>query len=108
MHQTEAQETRLWSLNSVTNQYEQLLSSQYNPIGVQLLPDKSGFSFLDNGLIKVKNFLKRSPKTIEIYEPFTTLVQYNGAMQLPVFFMQSRVTAMVFIRSTLMGSWMLL
>lgn len=77
MHQTEAQETRLWSLNSVTNQYEQLLSSQYNPIGVQLLPDKSGFSFLDNGLIKVKNFLKRSPKTIEIYEP----LYHIGAVQ---------------------------
>lgn len=69
MHQTAAQETRLWSLNIQTNSYEQLLSSQYNPIGVQLLPDNSGFSFLDNGLIKVKNFLKRSPKTIEIYEP---------------------------------------
>lgn len=69
MHQTPAQETRLWSLNMETNHYEQLLSSQYNPVGVTLLPDTSGFSFLDNGLIKVKKFSKRSPKIIEIYEP---------------------------------------
>lgn len=69
MHQTTTQETRLWSLNVKTNSYEQLLSSRYNPVGVTLLPDNSGFSFLDNGLIKVKSFFKRSPKTIEIYEP---------------------------------------
>ena len=73
MYQTSTQDTRLWSLNSTTNYYEQLLSSQYNPVGVQLLPDNSGFSFLDNGLIKVKNFLKRSPKTIEIYEPICNI-----------------------------------
>ena len=73
MHQANNQETRLWSLNRVTNRYEQLLSSQYNPVGVQLLPDMSGFSFLDNGLIKVKSFLKRSPKTIEIYEPICNI-----------------------------------
>lgn len=69
MHQTATQETRFWSLNMQTHSYEQLLSSRYNPIGVILLPDNSGFSFLDNGLIKVKKFLKRSPQTIEIYEP---------------------------------------
>jgi hypothetical protein len=69
MHQTSTQETRLWSFNTNTKNYEQLLSSRYNPVGVVLLPDKSGFSFLDNGLIKIKKFMKRSPKTIEIYEP---------------------------------------
>ena len=73
MHQTTTQETRLWSLNMGTHCYEQLLSSQYNPVGVALLPDGSGFSFLDNGLIKVKKFLKRSPKTIEIYEPLYSI-----------------------------------
>jgi len=64
-----------------TNSYEQLLSSQYNPVEVALLPDNSGFSFLDNGLIKVKNFLKRSPKTIEIYEPLYAIssVQWLNA-----------------------------
>jgi hypothetical protein len=63
------QKITIWSLNKKTGHKEQLLSSQYNPVGVRILPDKSGFSFLDNGLIKVKQFLKRSPRTIEIYEP---------------------------------------
>jgi hypothetical protein len=39
--------------------------SIYNPAGVQMLPDESGFSFIDNGRIRIQYFNKRSPKTIE-------------------------------------------
>jgi len=59
----------LWFWNKETKQVEQGLWSRFNPAGFRLLPDKSGFSFIDNGLLKVKFFHKRSPKTIALDEP---------------------------------------
>lgn len=45
------------------------LLSRYMPAGLQLLPDSSGYSFLDNGILRVKKFMKRSPKSLEFYAP---------------------------------------
>ncbi len=59
----------LWFWNRETNQLKPGLWSRFNPAGPRMLPDKSGFSFVDNGLIKVKFFHKRSPKTIALDEP---------------------------------------
>ncbi len=36
---------------------------------MSVLPDESGFSFIDQGRVRVKLFHKRSPKSIELYEP---------------------------------------
>jgi hypothetical protein len=46
-----------------------MLMSRYNPAGVVLLPDCSGFSFIDNGRIRIKYFKNRSVTSLEIYEP---------------------------------------
>ncbi len=59
----------LWFWNPKTNHIEQGLWSLFNPAGLQLLPDESGFSFIDNGRIRIKEFYKRSPKSIECDEP---------------------------------------
>jgi|GEM_PF-3791885 len=53
--------------------YRSFLSSQFCPTKVCLLPDKTGFSFFDNGMVRVQNFLKRYPKTIEILYPLSHL-----------------------------------
>jgi hypothetical protein len=45
------------------------LLSHFMPAGLRLLPDKSGYSFLDNGILRVKKFMKRSPKSLEFYTP---------------------------------------
>jgi len=86
MRQDTQKHMQLWLWSSATNQYEKLLSSQFNPVAVQLLPDNSGFSFMDNGLIKVKSFEKRSPKTIEIYEPIYDINFVNWIDQTHCYF----------------------
>ncbi len=57
----------LWSKK--TTKKEKLLSSSYVPFGVRLLPNKSGFSFIDNGRIRVKKFHKRCPQSLDLYYP---------------------------------------
>ena len=67
-HSPDSIELREW--NPTTNNSEQMLWSVFNPAGLQLLPDNSGFSFIDNGRLRVKLFQKRSPKAIDFDEPF--------------------------------------
>ena len=75
MHQHADRRTQVFLWDSITQTYEVSLSSQYNPIGVQLLPNGTGFSFIDDGIIKLKFFNKRSAKIIEIYEPLYNIAQ---------------------------------
>ncbi len=59
----------LWEWTLQTNYADQLLMSRFTPAGFQLLPDEDGFSFIDNGILKIKKWLKRSPRTIEFDAP---------------------------------------
>ncbi len=59
----------LWGWNPDTKQAQQILLSRLTPAGFQLLPDGRSFSFIDQGLLKVKQLLKRSPRTIEFDAP---------------------------------------
>ena len=69
IEQKAADNITLWFWDRRTKQLKPGLWSRFNPAGLRLLPDKSGFSFIDNGLVKVKFFHKRSPKTIALDEP---------------------------------------
>lgn len=69
IHQNNNTHRQVFLWDSGARTYELGLSSQYNPIGVQLLRNGTGFSFIDNGIVKIKFFNKRSVKIIEIYEP---------------------------------------
>jgi hypothetical protein len=69
MHQHTDRRMQVFLWDSSARTYELGLSSQYNPVGVQLLANGSGFSFIDNGIVKIKIFNKRSAKIIEMYEP---------------------------------------
>ncbi len=68
----------LWEWNSHTHYAEQLLFSRFTPAGFRLLPSREGFSFIDNGMVKVKKFFKRSPRIIEFDAPIynVELVQW--------------------------------
>ncbi len=60
------------------------LLSRYMPAGFTLLPDNSGYSFLDNGIIRVKTIIKRSPQSLEFLVPIydmqvpSWITQYTG------------------------------
>lgn len=69
IHQLSSTSIQLYSWNVITNMHEPMLWSIYNPASVQLLPHNAGFSFIDNGRLRIKSFEKRSPKTIEFDEP---------------------------------------
>jgi hypothetical protein len=69
IHQLSSEQIELLQWNTQTNSTEQILWSLFNPAGFQLLPDQSGFSFIDNGRLRVKIFNKRSPKSIDFDEP---------------------------------------
>lgn len=52
-----------------TNSFSSGLHSRFIPTHVTLLPGATGFSFIDNGMIRIKSFCKRSPKTLELSNP---------------------------------------
>lgn len=59
----------LWEWDYSTKQAEQMLFSRFTPAGFRLLLGEQAFSFIDNGLLRVKSFCKRSPRTIEFDAP---------------------------------------
>src|SRR5579872_5143165 len=73
MYQKNSYHLELWDWNPQTNQADSVLLSLYTPAGVKLLLSKKGYSFIDSGVIKIKMFQKRSPKTVEIDQPLHTI-----------------------------------
>lgn len=69
IHQISPTNIELLSLNTQNQLAEQILWSIFNPAGLQMLPDNSGFSFIDNGRLHIKQFQKRSAKSIDFDEP---------------------------------------
>jgi len=69
VHQKNLNHLELWFWNPTTKEKTKVLSSQFIPAGLTLLPNQKGFAFIDQGRIRVKKFDKRSPKAIDIYEP---------------------------------------
>jgi len=69
LYQKTPDHTELWQTNLVSGEVNRALLSTFTPVGVAMLPYNAGFSFFDNGRLRIKNFLKRSPKAIDIYEP---------------------------------------
>ena len=69
LKQWSPQELELSDWNITTGSMNKILMSMYTPAAVTLLPDKSGFSFVDNGRIRIKRFEKRAVKSLDIYDP---------------------------------------
>jgi hypothetical protein len=69
LYQKSIKHIELWIWDPNTKAATKALLSSFTPAGLRILPDQSGFSFIDNGRIKIKFFNKRSPKSLDIYEP---------------------------------------
>ncbi|HZW60885.1 MAG TPA: hypothetical protein VFF04_01545 [Candidatus Babeliales bacterium] len=74
INQTLARKIEVWLWDPITkNAVPALPSSIFTPVGLRMLADNSGFSFIDNGRIRIKKFNKRSPKAFDIYNPIYQL-----------------------------------
>lgn len=69
LYQKSLEHIELWQWDLATQRAHKALLSSFTPAGVRMLPDMTGFSFVDSGRIRIKEFCKRSPKAIDIYEP---------------------------------------
>ncbi len=69
LHQKTLSHLELWKWNIHTKVAQKALISTFTPAGVQLLPDKSGFSFFHEGRVRIKYFNQRSPYTAALWEP---------------------------------------
>lgn len=59
----------LWLWDPQTKFAVKALLSSFTPAGLTMLPDNAGFSFIDDGRIRVKKYSKRLPKAFDIREP---------------------------------------
>lgn len=69
IYQKTVNHLELWEWNYVTGYASPLLPSRFTPAGFCILPSGNGFSFIDRGSLKVKQFIKRSPRNIEFDAP---------------------------------------
>lgn len=69
MYQKSDMQVELWIWDLQELQALKGLPNHITPAGVKLLPCGKGFSFVDQGRIRIKYFGKRSPKSIEVSEP---------------------------------------
>jgi hypothetical protein len=69
LYQKSLEHIELWLWDPQTKEATKALLSTFTPAGISPLPDNIGFSFIDNGRVKVKLHSKRSPKSLEWYEP---------------------------------------
>ena len=67
----------LWQWDVHTKQAETVLLSRYTPAGLRLLPNNRGYSFIDNGRIRIKKWAKRSPRNIELDGPICNIELIN-------------------------------
>lgn len=69
IYQKSVHHVELWQWDLITQEARKALLSSYTPAGISLLPDGSGFSFIDNDALHVAESHKRSPALIALYEP---------------------------------------
>lgn len=69
MYQKSIHHVELWQWDPISQETGKALLSSYTPAGISLLPDGSGFSFIDSDTIRLAQSHKRSPALIPLYEP---------------------------------------
>lgn len=75
IHQTSLHHIELWKWNVITHQADKVLLSTFIPAGLAMLPGRGGFSFIDRDMIRIKEHIKRSPKTIPLDAPLYNFTQ---------------------------------
>lgn len=74
MYQKSTVDLEVWICDAKQNTGYKELSAFFFPSCVQLLPDQSGFSFIDRGKIRIKYFDKRAVHTMPIPETIFRVV----------------------------------
>jgi len=77
IHQKSIDNIEVWFLNQKYDTAIKGLSSFLTPANLRIIPSENGFSFIDQGYIKIKYFEKRSAKTLAIYEPISLFSSMN-------------------------------
>lgn len=77
LHQKSLDTIELLFYDQASQIITQQLSSFCIPANFRMLPTKNGFSFIDQGFIKIKYFNKRSAQTILMYEPISFISSMN-------------------------------
>lgn len=77
VYQKSLDDIELWIWDTDEHCATKCLSSFLTPANLRLLPSGQGFSFIDAGYIKIKEFSKRSPRTLPIYEPIGLFSSIN-------------------------------
>jgi len=67
--QKECDTIELYARNNTTGIAHKQLPSSYIPAGIQVLPGRQAYSFIDNGCVRIKECLKRSPATMVFDKP---------------------------------------
>lgn len=73
IYQRSLEHVELFAWDPIEGIAHKALLSAYTPAFFNLLPDNSGFSFIDQGRIRIKQFEKRAPFTIPLYAPIDTI-----------------------------------
>lgn len=69
LYQKSLNHIELWAWDETTRLARKALLSSFTPAGLRIIPDNIGFSFIDDGIIRVQAFGKRSPRSLRLYEP---------------------------------------
>lgn len=69
IHQKSLFSIELFSYEPIKKTYTNLLPKVYNPGGIKLLPNNKGFSFIDQGRLRIKYFDQEQPVSINFFEP---------------------------------------
>lgn len=77
IHQKSLNDAELWRYVIASKEQIKCLDWRFMPAGVKLLPDHQSFSFIDTGRLRIKNFLKRSPHTIDFDRPVYGVSEVN-------------------------------
>lgn len=67
----------LWCWDEQNSQDKKCLDWRYIPAGFKLLPSGDGFSFIDAGRLRIKEFIKRSPRSVEFNAPVYSISEIN-------------------------------
>src|SRR3990170_6324201 len=69
LHRQVDGQLKLWQWNAKTSEAQLVLAPFFDPADIKILPNYLGFSFMHEGLLRVKLFSRRSPRTIEFDKP---------------------------------------
>lgn len=77
LYQKSLHDIELWVWDTFSKTAQKGLLSFYSPANLRALPGQDGFSFIDQGRIRIKKFNRRSPKAIDIYHPISSISSMN-------------------------------